>query len=186
MITTRDEIIDYMEMCTQTRKDKDIETFSANHVADELKISRSLASQYLNELFKEKCLIKVLTRPVLFFHRNILEQQGGFVFQQLDFLSLNELEAYLQNHSRQDYAFEDIIGAYGSLKGIIDNFKACMKYPTRGLPLVLIGEKGTGRKNLIRAVYKYMLSQKIIETHSQLIVIDMADLQNKDDILDIL
>ena len=31
-----------------------------------------------------------------------------------------------------------------------------------------------------------MLSQKIIETHSQLIVIDMADLQNKDDILDIL
>ena len=85
MITTRDEIIDYMEMCTQTRKDKDIETFSANHVADELKISRSLASQYLNELFKEKCLIKVLTRPVLFFHRNILEQQGGFVFQQLDF-----------------------------------------------------------------------------------------------------
>mgnify|MGYP005958877035 FL=1 len=52
MITTRDEIIDYMEMCTQTRKDKDIETFSANHVADELKISRSLASQYLNELFK--------------------------------------------------------------------------------------------------------------------------------------
>lgn len=186
MITTRDEIIDYMEMCTQTRKDKDIETFSANHVADELKISRSLASQYLNELFKEKCLIKVLTRPVLFFHRNTLEQQGGFVFQQLDFLSLNELQAYLQNHSRQDYAFEDIIGAYGSLKGIIDNFKACMKYPTRGLPLVLIGEKGTGRKNLIRAVYKYMLSQNIIETHSQLIVIDMADLQNKDDILDIL
>lgn len=29
MITTRDEIIDYMEMCTQTRKDKDIETLSA-------------------------------------------------------------------------------------------------------------------------------------------------------------
>lgn len=186
MITTRDEIIDYMKLCTQKIEKADVEIYSANQVADELKISRSLASQYLNELYKEKILIKVLTRPVLFFDKKTLENQYGFVFQQLDFLSMNELKSYIQHHLRVEYAFEDVIGAYGSLKNIIDNFKACMKYPTRGLPIVLIGEKGTGRKNLVRAVYKYMISQGIVETQSQFIVIDLLELQDINDILPIL
>lgn len=186
MTTTRDEVMQYVHMCTQKYENSDRDVFTANHVADELKISRSLASQYLNELYKDGELIKILSRPVLFFCRKSLEEIYGFEVKQLDFLSLEEFKSYIQNNCREEYNFEDVIGAYGSLKSIIDNFKAGVKYPPRGLPILLVGENGTGKRILVRSVYKYALSQGIVDSHSRFIVIDAAKLDIKEKIIPLL
>ncbi|MEG0367718.1 MAG: sigma 54-interacting transcriptional regulator, partial [Coprobacillus sp.] len=114
------------------------------------------------------------------------EEDKGFCFEQSDFLSIEEFKYCLQQNSQEKYNFDDVIGAYGSLKDIVDNLKAGVKYPPRGLPILLTGEKGTGRKLLVKSVYKYAKSQRIIDSHSHFIVIDILDLEDYNLILPIL
>ena len=112
-------------MKTYTNKiDKggDINQYSANQVADELQISRSMARKYLNELYKEKYLIKIQSRPVLFFLKKTFEEKYSLKFDIFNFLSLEEFNKYLIDKKKNKYNFDDVIGAYGSLKKIVDKF----------------------------------------------------------------
>ena len=47
------------------------------YISEQLKLSRNMVSQYLNQLFSQGRLIKINTRPVVFYDGNVVEAQYG-------------------------------------------------------------------------------------------------------------
>lgn len=56
---TKQMIFDYLVEETGNLQERNLNVYTANYICEKFIISRSLASHYLNELFKEKELIKV-------------------------------------------------------------------------------------------------------------------------------
>ena len=64
--TSKERVYDILDSCTRTHDVHEADFFQASYIADTLHISRSLASQYMNELVVEGMLVKVASRPALF------------------------------------------------------------------------------------------------------------------------
>ena len=84
--STKDLILKYLSDLTETFDFTQVNAFTASAMSDEMHISRSLASQYLNELVKEKVVMKINTRPVYFLHRKKMEELYKTTFQDDDFM----------------------------------------------------------------------------------------------------
>lgn len=184
METSKDRVYHVLEACTVAHDVREAEFFQASYVAGELSISRSLASQYMNALFAEGKLVKVASRPVLFFAKAALEAEYGILFEDAAFLSIEELLSQIERIRRESYGFEDVIGYDASLKPVFEQARAAIAYPPKGLPLMLVGERGTGRRTIRRAINRYCLSKGVVSDES-LIVTVQAD-RYRDDILRLL
>ena len=114
-----------------------VQHFTASSISDEMHISRSLASQYLNELVKEKSVMKINSRPVYFLHRQKMEELYQTTFQDDDFYDLEEVKQYVMNHSQGVGDYSHIIGSDKSLTGIINQLRESIEYPPAGLPVVV-------------------------------------------------
>ena len=71
-VQTKRELLEYLRDETKTFDAVRMERFSANAIGKKKNISRTLVSQYLNELFKEGQLIKINSRPVYFLHKETI------------------------------------------------------------------------------------------------------------------
>lgn len=152
--STKDLILHYMSELTENFDFTQVKHFTAKSISEEMHISRSLASQYLNELVKEKFIIKVNSRPVYFFHRKKMEELFKLTFQDDDFYDLEEVKQYINEHSIGDGDYSKIIGYDKSLAGAIKELRDGFEYPPSGLPIVLYGEKGTGKRTLSTVIYE--------------------------------
>lgn len=153
-----------------------VESFQATNIAEELHISRSMASSYLNALFAEGQLVKVASRPVLFFDRGALEHKFGMVFGGTSFLSMAELHEYIAARQHERYNFQDVIGAGGSLKEAIEQAKAAACYPPHGLPYLLAGADEGGKAELRDAICRWCVSEGVVRGKEAVRVIDAAAL----------
>lgn len=163
--STKDTILQYVCDLTQGFDFTQVKYFTAKSISDEMHISRSLASQYLNELVKEKLIMKVNSRPVYFFHRQKMEEVFKISFQEDDFYDLQEVKQYINDHSVGDGDYSKIIGYDKSLAGAIKQLREGFEYPPCGLPIILYGEKGTGRRTLSKIIYENAARKgKISET----------------------
>ena len=84
--STKELILEYMRNLSEHFDFTMVHQLTASTISDEMHISRSLASQYLNELVKEKRVIKVNSRPVYFLHRKKMEELYATPFQEDDFM----------------------------------------------------------------------------------------------------
>ncbi|NLC34575.1 MAG: hypothetical protein GX760_04865, partial [Erysipelothrix sp.] len=142
----------------------DYTVFSALSVSEILFISRSSASQYLNEMYNDNELIKVVSRPVLYLHREVLELTFGTKVDETDFLSLKALQKYLTN--KKNMSLITNIGQNGSLSSIFNELLACLNYPPYGLTPLLVGHIGSGRSRLMHAVYQRLIELKAYKRYS--------------------
>ena len=69
MNKTKEKIYEEGRENTKKWKDKGIEWFSAGEIGMRLGISRTLASQYLNEMVREGRLVKTSNRPVAYLEK---------------------------------------------------------------------------------------------------------------------
>jgi len=168
MISTKIEVLDYIKTVTIDYQGDNLSNYSATTTSSRLSISRTLASQYLNDLHKEGRIIKINSRPVLFLHKEVLEKRYQTKLRLHEYLSIEELFLELDNCTKK-LAFDDIIGATGSLKQIIDQCKASIAYPPYGLPILLYGEKGAGKETITKSIYLYATQEGIIAKGAQLI-----------------
>ena len=74
MNKTKEQIYEELKVNTAEWKKRGIEWFSAGEISNRFGISRTIVSQYLNEMIREKRLVKTENRPVAFLDREILEQ----------------------------------------------------------------------------------------------------------------
>ncbi|WP_444329030.1 MarR family transcriptional regulator, partial [Paratractidigestivibacter sp.] len=72
-VDMRDKILEHLEALTSTVSLDDLARLSTSDIAETLLVSRSLASQYLNDLVRAGLVVKVAGRPVRYFHRRAVQ-----------------------------------------------------------------------------------------------------------------
>ncbi len=103
-------------------------------IAGRLGFSRSNVSFDLNRLTEEGRLVKLEGRPVRY--RTVGEAKGT------------------------EDIFSHLVGHEGSLKKAIEQAKAAVIYPPRGLHTLILGQSGTGKSLLAEYVYRFYMREK--------------------------
>ena len=74
--------------------------FTTSNIANTLNISRTRSSQMLNVLYRERYIVKIKTRPVLFYYIRNIEQYN---FDRVeDFCSTQDLRKFISNKKFND------------------------------------------------------------------------------------
>ncbi|NRY59578.1 sigma 54-interacting transcriptional regulator [Clostridium beijerinckii] len=158
--------------------------FSAQQVAEHLGILRSNASRELNTLCREKKIIKIKDRPVLYFDReqfirilNVnLNDKCEEGIEINDFINLLE--------EKEDKSpFDSLIGFNTSLKNQIEQAKAALLYPPNGLHTLIIGSTGVGKSLFANMMYKYYKNIKQSQKDPPFIIFNCADYSNNPQLL---
>ncbi len=184
-IRTKEEIVQYMVKYTEKfRMNSDLKPFTTHMAADEIKISRNLASSYLNDLVKEGVLVKVGGRPVYFFHKKTLERKYRLQFEENEFDYPEDLWEILSERV-EGKDEESVIGFSATLNYCITQCKSAVKYPGCGVPVLIWGEAGTGKTYLANYLYHYAAESGSIGTGAPYRVLECneADGESGRDIL---
>lgn len=180
MAAIRDEILLNIIKKSERYNRLNINVCSASILADELSISRSLASHYLNEMSDEAILFKILSRPVYFLHRQTIEENYDVRITQ-DFLSIDEFQQFLMHASGEGSVFTKLIGYDGSLMSIISQSTSALLYPPSGLPMIVYGEHGTGKSSFVSLLFDHGVNHHIFLENAELkhIILDDHAAQQK-------
>ena len=145
MNKTKEEILIWLKNQTRIYGLTQLEQRTTKQIAEQLNLSRTLTSQYLNELCKEHVCIKISSRPVYYLAREELETKYQVTFMDEEYFNLDDLMQVLNQKTPQGRNFEKVVGAEGSLAGCIVQLKSAMQYPS-GLTVILEGERGSGKR----------------------------------------
>lgn len=137
---------------------------SAEDLANYLKLDRTSISRYLNQLFKEGKVTKSESRPVIY---NIKKQRHTIENKNDNIVK--------KSKQSQIYSLDRIVGADLSLKVVIQQAKAAILYPPRGLHTILLGETGVGKSMFAELMYEFAKESNIISSDSPFIRFNCAD-----------
>lgn len=143
----------YKILCDLESEDKN--NISAEELMHHLNLDRTSISRYLNQLFREGKVIKVNSRPVLY---ALAKEEGPSTKTDIKVGSLDR-----------------IIGADFSLKVSVQQAKAAMLYPPRGLHALILGETGVGKSMFAELMYEFSKESNIIEENAPFIRFNCAD-----------
>lgn len=151
------------------------------YVSKKLNLSRNLVSQYLNELYNEHKLIKINTRPVIFYDIEEIETCSAIKLEKFEFKSVQEFKDSLIKKEEKD--FEKLIGYNESLSTVVNQCKATISYPPNGLPVLLYGPTGTGKSYMAQLMYEYAVNHKLIENDKIFLTMNCSEYANNPELL---
>ena len=135
--------------------------FDAETISNFTNIGRSNASRELNQLVRERRVLKIEGRPVRFIEKEKVDKllsidyEGDCTFGSFeDFVAIFTPQSPDSMSNDQD-PFEKIIGYKGSLELVIKQAKAAMLYPPKGLHTLITGATGVGKTTFADIMHKY-------------------------------
>ena len=135
------------------------ESFTANQISEALSIDRTNASRHLNQLVVDNKIQKIKTRPV-----------------QYQLLHTNAETSYLSKPSSEKKTSLDLlIGAEKSLSVPIQQAKAAILYPPRGLHTLILGETGVGKSMFAELMYQFAKNSSMIGEDAPFVRFNCAD-----------
>ena len=134
---------------------KQVSPLSAKEVAEALELDRANVSRYLNELHKEGHINKGTGRPVLY--------------------EAKSTHAVLPELKGREEAFDNLVGHDASLKVMIQQAKAAILYPPRGLHTIIFGETGTGKTLFAECMYQFALESQVLPEDAPFVSFNCAD-----------
>lgn len=141
-----------------------------------LSLERSSASRYLNQLVKDGSLIKINSRPVVFFHKLVLEEFFLTTLNTNTYHQFSDLQKEIHNTDQtNNNVFINFIGWDRSLSQQVEQCRAAICYPPKGLPMLLTGESGVGKSFLANLIYQHAVSQQVIESDAPFITLNCAE-----------
>lgn len=151
-------------------------------IADNLQLSRSTVSRYLNDGYKEGAFSKIKTHPIKYISIRVLRKY--FKSPRLDYDSVKNLmnEKKKMSTSNRDI-FNAVIGSDGSLVNQIEEIKTATLYPGKGLPIMLMGPSGSGKTYLAYKIYEYCVQKEIISKQSKFQSLNCAQYFNNPELL---
>lgn len=137
---------------------RQLEGVTANQLAASLDLKRNSASHYLNILLEAERVYRSDSKPARWRTR--------------------------ANASRErKEIFADFVGSAASLKNEIEQCKAAVEYPPRGLPIIINGRSGVGKSFLASLIHSYCIKEKLIERDAPFVVLNCADYANNPELL---
>ena len=152
-----DQVFEAVKHLEQLNKEKP----TAEDVGAYLHLDRTSASRYLNKLVRQGQIFKIDGRPVQFSST----AYGNPVRQ-----NVSKGPAY-----KSKDAEEIIVGSDRSLQVPIQQAKAAILYPPRGLHTLLLGETGVGKSMFAEFMYKFAVQSGMIEQEAEFIRFNCAD-----------
>ena len=148
-------------------------------ISNKINISRTVVSRYLNQLTRKEELIKIITRPVLYFDKQIIEKHYSISFgERIEFLNVEEMLSQilaLKKGQKENL----IIGGNGSLADVIikfETFLSSLRYENAiGL---ICGEKGTGKKFVSTQLFESACESNVFPKDMKIITYKCCDSEN--------
>lgn len=131
---------------------------TASDVAERLTIDRSNASRYLSELYKAHHIVKTAGRPVVY---------------SLPTEKSKSDEVHVDSSTQ--VTFETLVGENDSLKVSIQQAKAAILYPPRGLHTIIFGETGTGKSMFAECMYHFAIDSEMLSADAPFVSFNCAD-----------
>jgi transcriptional regulatory protein LevR/transcriptional regulator with AAA-type ATPase domain len=128
---------------------------SANEISQEINTDRANVSRYLNILHEEKRVERIEGRPVLF--------RGTMLNQQADSVPNGES------------SFDKMASIQSSMQTPIQQAKAAIIYPPRGLHTLLLGETGVGKSMFAELMYQFAKEALVVRDGAPFIRFNCAD-----------
>ena len=153
METSKEQIMTVLRRTTGT-------PLTTSAIAAQINLSRSVTSHYLNELQAAHQIFKIEGRPVQW-----------------------SLIAPDATATPRNQAFADFIGAQGSLTGLIEQCEAAVKYPPRGLNVLITGNSGVGKSYLAAKIVDYARDEGVVAADAPFAVLNCADYANNPELL---
>lgn len=150
---TKQELLAYLDKMTREVDAATSCQLTTARIAADNNVSRSLASQYLNELVRDGLVIKINSRPVVYLHKSVFAHHLQATLEKSEYASMAELLRAAGIREKRD--FERAIGYDLSLAPVVEQLKAAITYPPNGLPILLSGEPGSGRARLASLAFEF-------------------------------
>lgn len=132
---------------------------SAVEIAHTLKLSRANVSNDLNKLCTEGKVSKSSGRPVL--------------FNPIDNIEYNEGESKIDRFTRENQ----------SLYTAVEQAKAAILYPPKGMHVLILGETGVGKSMFAGLIHQYAIEMKRMEEKAPFVTFNCADYANNPQLL---
>lgn len=179
----RDLVYQFVKQHTEKLTSDEIEFGSGIttiEVSDALNIIRNNVSKELNLLVREGKIAKLEGRPVRYVDSSCLKWKPlskSVKSYKDDTLTQKNNPIEQQDDARKNdhNLFEYMIGSNGSLKNQMEQAKAAIFYPPKGLNSLIIGPTGSGKTFFANAMYQYSQNKGIIDHNQSLIVFNCAD-----------
>jgi transcriptional regulatory protein LevR/transcriptional regulator with AAA-type ATPase domain len=160
-------------------------------VSAALDIQRTNASKDLNQLVREGLLEKTDGRPVKYVDKAIFKYQplSKPVKSYREHSLVEEQTAKIQQpqSSAKKFVGEDIfkamIGSTGSMRTPVEQAKAAILYPPKGLNCLITGPTGSGKTYFAHAMFQFALLNHVIDSSKKLVVFNCADYAHNPELL---
>ncbi|OLF69857.1 transcription antiterminator BglG [Loigolactobacillus backii] len=155
-------------------------------VAAALEIVRPNVSKALNDLVRSGKLQKLAGRPVRYLPAKFLVQPDAIIRKTADPVTAMPAQPTQVTNtfsvSKTDF-FDKMIGANGSLKNQVEQAKAAMLYPPKGLNTLIVGPTGSGKTFFANGMYQFSQIHHIIDKNQPLITFNCADYAHNPELL---
>jgi transcriptional regulatory protein LevR/transcriptional regulator with AAA-type ATPase domain len=158
---------------------------TTSEVAEAFSIQRTNSSKDLNQLVKDGRLTKLDGRPVRYVLAKNWQElpTKKYVPSYMETPVEKKKKPVSQPVMASKDIFSRIIGASGSMKNSIEQAKAAVLYPPKGLNCLITGPTGSGKTYFAHAIFQYAKLNKVIEPDKELIVFNCADYANNPELL---
>lgn len=134
------------------------EGVTANQLAEFLGMKRNSASHYLTILLEAEKVQRSETKPAKWkTSENTADEKAD--------------------------VFAEFVGYQTSLEPEIEQCKAAIEYPPRGLPIIINGKSGVGKSYLASLIHAYSLREELIQKNAPFVVLNCADYANNPELL---
>ncbi len=160
--------IDDVLLAAKKIQESEGQAFSAQQLSNFTKMDRTSISRYLNQMTRDGLIHKIEGRPVLF---KVIETGTGFgttATSQSDKGSVAPVQG-------EKKALDLIIGSYDTLHVAVQQAKAAILYPPRGLHTLILGETGVGKSMFAELMYRFAVEAGVIKSDCPFVKFNCAD-----------
>ena len=164
---------------------------TADDIVYKTNIDRANVSRMLNALWKEGKLIKLQGKPIRFLDADMIKSEYPVSYIPSTITKNASLIDYISKVSPiqkkktlvvPSNPLDRIVGANGSLKEEVRKVVSAVSYPPFGLPVMILGNPGSGKRKFITAIYYYSIQNKLIDENSPFRIVNCSDYSNHDEL----
>ncbi|SHK65673.1 sigma 54 modulation protein [Clostridium cavendishii DSM 21758] len=136
---------------------------NAAELSNFMGLDRANVSRYLNKLYSNKLVDKIDGRPVVYCIAEKAKEEN------------KDEPNKVVSDSKASNSLDMLVGSNLSLQMPIQQAKAAILYPPRGLHTLILGETGVGKSMFAEAMYQFAKEYKMIDQDAPFIRFNCAD-----------